>query len=469
MYQFKLPDIGEGTHEAEIINWRVKVGDRVHEDEPLVEIQSDKATVDLPSPVAGIVTKLVGEEGDLALVGSVIVEIETSATAGVGATEPVSPPVASASPAGQPTTAIAAPASDAALTGVQRRPVTAAEVDIRTLAVPRVRHFARQHGVDLRSIVGTGRSGLITMADVEAALAQPTAPASQPSPASAQPAAHMAEPSPAPQPGITAQPPEDGRQPAQLPTPATMPTSAPSPRAGSEDELRVPMSPIRRATARAMVQAVTTVPHVTVFDRADVTALVTHRAGLKQRAAERGIKLTYTPYLVKACVAMLKRHPELNAYADMAALEIVYRSAFNISVATNTSAGLLVPVVRDADRLSLFEIAAEIDRLGGLAQAGQLSGEQMRGGSMTITNVGGAATGGVWSTPILNVPEALIVGIGRIEGEFWPDEQRQPVLRDTMKISFGFDHRLVDGVAAQLALNDFKAFLSDPDYLLAES
>lgn len=449
MFQFKLPDIGEGTHEADIIAWHVKVGDEVKEDDTLVEIQSDKATADLPSPVSGIVTKIIGEEGDKALVGSVIIEIDT----GDGAGSPASPTDDSAVAADESGIDAVKDAEDESAPQAPSAPATTSspreaahgeDVDIRTLAVPRVRYYARSKGIDLRTIEGTGRSGLITIEDVDAAL--------QAAPADSAPS-EPTEQSPAPQ---------------DSPAP-TAPVAQAAPIAPAAGQRREKMSPMRRATANAMVGAKRTIPHVTVFDRAVVDELVAHRARLKPRAAEAGIKLTYTPYLVKACVAMLKKHPHLNAYADMAAGEIVYRDSIDVTVAVNTDAGLYVPVVKDADRRSLFDIAREVERLGALAQDGKLASADMTGGSLTITNVGGAATAGVWSTPIINVPEPIIIGIGRIEGEFLPDEDKNPVYKDVMKISFGFDHRLVDGVAAQLALNDFKAFLSDPDYLFAES
>lgn len=464
MYQFKLPDIGEGTHEADIIAWHVKVGDHVKEDDTLVEIQSDKATADLPSPVDGIVTKIIGEEGDKALVGSVIIEIDTgdgeAAPAGDSDVAADESGVDAIKEADEETDA--APVADAPATGASevaapagdRPAVHGEDVDIRTLAVPRVRYFARQHGIDLRTISGTGRSGLITMEDVEAALS------GAPAAAAPVPAAEPAAPAASEAPAAPAAP--------AAPEPAAA-LAAPAPVAPQAGERREKMSPVRKATANAMVAAKQTVPHVTVFDRAVVDELMAHRARLKPRAAESGIKLTYTPYLVKAAVAMLKRHADLNAYADMASYEIVHKDSIDVSVAINTEHGLFVPVIKDADRLSLFDIAREVDRLSELAMAGKLTSADMRGGSLTITNVGGAATAGVWSTPIINVPEAVIIGIGRIEGEFLPDEDKNPVYHDVMKISFGFDHRLVDGVAAQLALNDFKAFLSDPDYLFAES
>lgn len=487
MFQFKLPDIGEGTHEAEIVQWHVNVGDEVKEDDTLVEIQSDKATADLPSPVDGIVTKRVGEEGELAIVGSVILEIDTG-EGGSDDSEDGDQESAEEAPTDEQKTPSekeqdSKPAHTPSQEPIARQMVHDENVDIRTLAVPRVRHFAREKGIDLRTIEGTGRSGLITMDDVEAALASgadaqsPTVDAAtgeesvaadQSGIDTVKQAAGVPAPIAKPKPvadttgaaGSQAQAPTEESKPAR---PRRATTAADGP------EERVTMSPIRKATAKALAHAAATVPHVTIFDRADVGDLVEHRKRLKSIGADRGIKLTYVPYIVKACVAMLKANPDLNAYVDMDAGEIVYRSTYHIGVAVNTDAGLFVPVVRDADRLSLFEIATEIDYLVDLAKAGKLTKKDMSGGSMTVTNVGGAAIGGVWSTPILNMPESCIVGIGRIEDEFMPDEEGQPILRPMMKLSYVFDHRLVDGVTAQQGLNHLRTYLSNPDLLLAES
>ncbi|MBO3132360.1 dihydrolipoamide acetyltransferase family protein, partial [Dermatophilus congolensis] len=314
-------------------------------------------------------------------------------------------------------------------------------VDIRSLAVPGVRRYARSKGVDLTCITGSGNHGKITREDIDAYLAnaaptptQPTAPA----PTS-----------------------EENTTPAA--------ESTPQPATSSSGQRREKMSAIRKAAARALTEVVTTVPVVTILDRVEVSALVAHRNRLKDTAATREAKLTYTPYIVKACVAMLKKNPLMNGRVDMAAGEFIYYDTFNIGVATNTDRGLFVPIIKDADRKSLFDIAREITELSSHAKAGTLTSADMSGGSMTVTNVGGFATSGVWSTPIINAPEAAILGIGRFEDEFLPDKKGKPVLRPVCKLSFAFDHRLIDGVDAQKALNDLKEFLHNPDLLLAES
>ncbi|WP_208303192.1 dihydrolipoamide acetyltransferase family protein, partial [Dermatophilus congolensis] len=316
---------------------------------------------------------------------------------------------------------------------------TTSSVDIRTLAVPGVRRYARSKGVDLTCITGSGNHGKITREDIDAYLAN----------------------------GASIQPATPAPTTKEKSTPAA--ESTPHPATVSSGQRREKMSAIRKAAARALIEVATTVPVVTILDRVEVSALVAHRNRLKDTAATRKAKLTYTPYIVKACVAMLKKNPLMNGRVDMAAGEFIYYDTFNIGVATNTDRGLFVPIIKDADRKSLFDIAREITELSNRAKAGTLTNADMSGGSMTVTNVGGFATSGVWSTPIINAPEAVILGIGRFEDEFLPDKKGKPVLRPVCKLSFAFDHRLIDGVDAQKALNDLKEFLHNPDLLLAES
>lgn len=456
IYEFKLPDSGEGIHESEIVSWMVKPGDQVKEDDTLLEIQSDKAVVALPSPVTGTVKRLLADEGEIAKVGDTIIEIEVAGGAG-------------AAPAGQTQTEqkqedrvvthvndtiivehddvqhlnpnASSPATATALNGaaVGARPSTA--VDIRMMAIPAVRKYAREKGVDITVVPATGKNNRVTREDIDRFLAS-----------GGQPAA-VSEGTSHAQPEVTQQAPPRAKQ---------APTSV------TELETRVKMSSTRKAIAKAMVNSKTTSPHVTVLDKVNVSKLVEHRDRFKVIAKSKGIKLTYTAYFVKAVVAILERYPDLNASIDEAAGEIIYKNYFNVGIATNTDKGLLVPVVRDAERKSLFKIATEISEMTEKAMNGTLSGEEMRHGSMTITNIGSIATSGVWSTPIINQPEVAILGIARIEDEVIPDEKKRPVVAPMLKISFAFDHRIVDGATAQRAINDLKEFLADPDLLFVE-
>ncbi|ARJ50839.1 dihydrolipoamide acetyltransferase family protein [Staphylococcus lutrae] len=434
MYTYIMPDAGEGTHESEILKWFVAEGDSVTEDQPLLEIQSDKAVVELPSPVSGTIKKLYVPEGEMAIVGNPIADIDTgdgesSSQAEAPAAEATEATETADEKVAQETTEAAAVsvASDAD--------------DVRHLAIPRVRIYARKHQVDLRQVKGTGNHGKITIEDIDAYIngggqsneSQPTAAQEQSA------ASEKVEAPKAAQPVIS-----------------------------SEGDRVEKMTPLRKIIAKAMVDSKHTSPHVTVFDQVEVSALVDHRNRMKGIAKDKNIKLTYTAYFVKAIVATLKRFPELNASINMDKGEVLYHNYFNVGVATNTDNGLFVPVVTDADRLSLFEIAEKVTVLSEKAQSGQLSGADMGSGSMTLTNVGGAATGGVWSTPIINQPEIAILGVGRIEEMFVPDENRQPVLKPILKLSFAFDHRAIDGVLAQQAINTLKMYLNNPDLLLAE-
>lgn len=460
MYTFLLPDAGEGTHESEIVRWHFKEGDQVEEFDVLFEMESDKATVDIPSPVSGVIKKIYVGEGEIGIVGKPVVDIATSAEDEAATSDPHE------STAGerdsQTRAGVNFPADEQGPTQTQAQTPSVVETaaDVRTLAVPRVRVFARRNGVDLTQVHGTGNHGKITMEDVESFLAGNHKPV---------------EPAPAEPPVSAAGAPSPTTDEAPSPAKATccrqsQPAAgaAPSAPTGERRQRRERLTGMRKATNRALVASYTQAPHVTIMDRVDCTELVAHRAALKEKASEREVKLTYTAYLVKAAVAMLKAHPQLNAQIDAPAEEMVYFDDINIGVAMDTPNGLVVPVLRDADQRSLFDIARAISADAQRAREGQLSAQEMKGGSLTITNVGGFATGGVWSTPIINSGESVIIGVGRIEEEFMPDENRQPVLKPMMKISFTFDHRVVDGVAAQLALNDFKAFVADPNLLLAE-
>lgn len=230
------------------------------------------------------------------------------------------------------------------------------------------------------------------------------------------------------------------------------------------------MSPLRRAIAKAMVTSRTEIPHVTVFDKLRTEKLVEHRNTYKEIAKEENVKLTFLPYIVKAMVAMLKAYPSLNASVNMEKSEIIHRGNINIGIATNTDHGLFVPVIKNADRKSVFEIAEEISELSKKAMNNELTRDDMSGSSATITNIGGMPeAGGVWSTPIINYPESMIMGISRISDEVIVNQDREMEIASIMRLSFAFDHRLVDGVEAQSALAVFKKALGDPNLMLLKN
>ncbi|MGX7394141.1 dihydrolipoamide acetyltransferase family protein [Carnobacterium mobile] len=452
-YSFILPDSGEGIHESEIVAWDVKPGDKVKEDDILVEIQSDKAVIGLPSPVSGTVVKLLAEEGEIAKVGDSIVEIEIddekdSVKKDEEKLQKDNPQENEVIKEGTDTVAIEhedvkhlkpgkeSTDSNKQATSSERK--LSSDIDVRMLAIPSVRKYAREKDVDLTQVPATGKNDRVTREDIDRFLTTGVSKS------------------------VAAESEKDNVQPVQQEVPAK---AAPI---SSEKERRVKMSGTRKAIAKAMVNSKAVSPHVTVFDRVNVGKLVDHRERFKGVAKEEGVKLTYTAYFVKALVAMLSRYPELNASIDEETDEIVYHDYFNIGIATNTDKGLFVPMIRDAERKSLFTIAEEMAENTEKAMNGTLTRADMENGSMTITNVGSVATSGVWSTPIINQPEVAILGMARIEDEVIPDENKQPIVVPMLKISFAFDHRIIDGVTAQQAINDLKNFLADPELLFVK-
>ncbi|MDN6194613.1 MAG: 2-oxo acid dehydrogenase subunit E2, partial [Alkalibacterium sp.] len=432
-------------------SWFFDEGDEVKEDDILLEMQSDKAVVELPSPKSGILKKKHYDVGELAQVGEPVATIELEGSAG-GSTEEKeeTAEVLVAEEKDDKKAQEKATETKAAKSSETESKDKAVSDDWRTLAVPRVRIYARNNNVDLTQVEGTGNHGKVTIEDIDRFMANPEAQKS----------------------GSTSEEKTEARDEER--SQVSMPKSdvkpyEPSETEGTSKADRVEkITPMRRAISQAMVNSKMTSPHVTVFDKVEVSALVKHRDEMKTIAANNEIRLTYTAYFVKALVAVLKKFPELNASMNLDKGEIYYHQYYNIGVAANTPQGLVVPVVKNAERLSLFEIASEVGVLAEKATEGKLNSDEMSNGSMTVTNVGGAATGGVWSTPIINQPEVAIVGMGRIENEFLPDEEGNPVLKPVLKISFAFDHRVVDGVYAQEAINLLKKYLNNPNLLLSE-
>ncbi len=428
-FQFKLPELGEGIVEGEVAAWPVKEGDHINEDDVLVEIQNDKSVESIPSPVSGTITKIVVPEGTVAVVGDVLVEI---------AAEGHVPEASTATPAANQATA-STPASTTA-----SAPVEAADPNRRVLAMPSVRKLARDKGIDISLVPGTGANGRVTKADVEnfdgsAAVATPTAQVASTPSASAQSTA----------------------APAQQAAPAKPYTSN-----LSDLETREPMTPMRKAIAKAMVTSKHTAPHVTHFDEVEVSALWDHRKKFKAVAAERDTKLTFLPYAVKALVAVVKKYPALNASIDDATNEVVYKNYYNIGIATDTDRGLYVPVIKDANTKSMFDIADSITDLAGKAHEGKLTAGEMNGGSITISNLGSA--GGKWFTPIINYPEVAILGFGGIVQEPIVNAEGELAVGRMLKLSLSYDHRVIDGATAQKAMNEFKRLIANPELLLME-
>ena len=423
VFQFKLPDIGEGIAEGEIVKIDVKVGDTIAEDDILFEVQNDKSVEEIPSPVSGTITAVLVSEGTVARVGDVIVEIAAEGIAPVAA--PSAPAASAASPA-----PAAAPAAPAQPTGVP----AASNPGKLVLAMPSVRQYAREKGVDITAVVPTGKGGRITREDIDNFGGAPVATPAAPAQASA---------------------------PAAAPAPA-------KPFVGSaEREERVKLTPMRKAISKAMVNSKHTAPHVTLHDQVEVSKLWDHRKKFKDVAAAQGTKLTFLPYVVKALAVAMKKFPVLNASIDDASQEIVYKNYINIGIATDTDLGLFVPNIKDANTKSMFGIADEINALAAKAHEGKLTAAEMGQGTITISNIG--SVGGGWFTPVINYPEVAILGVGTIVREPVINENDEIVIGRNMKLSLSFDHRIVDGATAQKAMNEIKRLLNDPELLLMEA
>ncbi|MED3552356.1 dihydrolipoamide acetyltransferase family protein [Cytobacillus praedii] len=432
-FEFKLPDIGEGIHEGEIVKWFVKSGDKVQEDDVLCEVQNDKAVVEIPSPVAGTVEEIKVGEGTVATVGQVLITFDAPGYENLkfkGDEEAHESKETAPELNNQD-----APKQETA--NATTAPVEA-DSTRRIIAMPSVRKYARDNGVDIHQVAGSGKNGRVVKADINSFLNG----------------------------GTVVQSKETSEQEAAAPQESKAPQASKAIPQGQYPETREKMSGIRKAIAKAMVNSKHTAPHVTLMDEVDVTKLVAHRKKFKEVAASKGIKLTFLPYVVKALTSALREFPTLNTSIDDEASEIIQKHYYNIGIAADTDKGLLVPVIKDADRKSTFSISNEINELATKAREGKLAPDEMKGASCTITNIGSA--GGQWFTPVINQPEVAILGIGRIA--------EKPVVKDgeivaapVLALSLSFDHRIIDGATAQNALNHIKRLLNDPELLLMEA
>jgi pyruvate dehydrogenase E2 component (dihydrolipoamide acetyltransferase) len=404
VYEFRLPDIGEGVAEGEVVKWLVKEGDEVKENQPLVEIMTDKVNVEIPSPKKGIVLKLMAKNGEVVKVGQVLLSI------GGEGEQPSIP--ASAVPARQQ--------GPAPTKSPETLPAIAAVATTKPqeiLATPATRKLARDLGVDLSLLQGTGRGGRITDEDVQRFKQLGGAAAAV---------------------AVTVHGPQ-----------------------GVEE--RVPLRGIRRKVAEHMAKSKNTVAQVTHVDEVDMTDVVQLRERAKVSAEKRGVKLTYLPFIVKALIPALKQYPYLNASLDDEKAEIVLKKYYNVGIATDTEQGLVVPVIKNAEHKSIAQLASEIGTLSEKARLGQLTLNEIQASTFTITNVGGI--GGVFATPILNYPEAAILGIHKITKRPVVKDN-QITIRDMTYLSLSFDHRILDGAMAAHFVNTIKQYLEDPKLLL---
>ncbi|RON31225.1 dihydrolipoamide acetyltransferase family protein [Pseudomonas lini] len=416
----KMPDIGEGIAEVELSQWHVKVGDMVVEDQVLADVMTDKAMVDIPSPVHGKVIALGGQPGEVMAVGSILISIEVEGAGNVK--ESVQPVAVKEAPVAAPkveavveSKPVVAPRSAAACQG----PMVAREADERPLASPAVRKHALDLGIQLRLVRGSGPAGRVLHEDLEAWLAQGQSNASTATAAYAQ----------------------------------------------RNDEEQIPVIGMRRKIAQRMQDATQRAAHFSYVEEIDVTAVEELRAHLNEKhGATRG-KLTLLPFLVRALVVALRDFPQINARYDDEAQVITRLGAVHVGVATQADIGLMVPVVRHAEARSLWDSAAEISRLATAARTGKASRDELSGSTITLTSLG--ALGGIVSTPVLNLPEVAIVGVNKIV-ERPMVVKGQIVIRKMMNLSSSFDHRVVDGMDAAQFIQAVRGLLEQPATLFVD-
>jgi pyruvate dehydrogenase E2 component (dihydrolipoamide acetyltransferase) len=464
-FNFYMPDIGEGVVEGEIVGWKVKEGDKVALDQPIVEVMTDKATVELPSPRAGTIAKINYKDGDICPVGQILVVIdEAGAPAGKPAPGPAAPRAATPAPAGSTATPLR-PAPGPAVASHTAPPIAIAAVGqgpgaiqvvdataarARVLATPATRRLARQLGVELLHVRPTGKHGRVTTEDVRSHRAHGGASTAGNGGTSAVGNGGASANTLL---GVTA---PQARAPVAYPPIAI---------ANTGQEERVPLRGVRKKIAESMARSVHTAAHFTYVEEIDMTELVAVRERAKPRAAERGVKLTYLPFIVKAVVSGLKNWPQLNASLDEATQEIVRKRYYHIGIAAQGPQGLAVSVVRDADKRSIFDLSREIDRLGEAVRAGTATRDELVGSTFTISSLG--KLGGVLATPIVNFPEVAIVGVHKIE-ERPAVRNGQIVARHLMNLSISVDHRLADGWDGAMFLQDVKTLLEDPTAMFLE-
>ena len=420
----KMPDIGEGIAEVELSQWHVKVGDLVVEDQVLADVMTDKAMVDIPSPVHGKVIALGGQPGEVMAVGSILISIEVEGAGNLKESDKPAPVAAKETPVATKVAAVVeskpAPAAPRPAAAVCQGPMVAREADERPLASPAVRKHALDLGIQLRLVRGSGPAGRVLHEDLDAYLAQ-------------------------------------GQSNASAPVAAAY--------AQRNDEEQIQVIGMRRKIAQRMQDATQRAAHFSYVEEIDVTAIEELRAHLNEKhGASRG-KLTLLPFLVRALVVALRDFPQMNARYDDEAQVITRLGAVHVGVATQSDVGLMVPVVRHAEARSLWDSAAEISRLANAARNGKASRDELSGSTITLTSLG--ALGGIVSTPVLNLPEVAIVGVNKIV-ERPMVVKGQVVIRKMMNLSSSFDHRVVDGMDAALFIQAIRGLIEQPATLFVE-
>ena len=431
-YIFKFPDIGEGLTEGIIIEWYVDKGTAVKVGQPLVKMETDKVVTDIPSPRAGVIAARYGKVGETIHVGETLVEIEIAgeAAAESPATQPEQVEEKGAGVVGTIEVASGNALLPASEEGTEPRPAAASAERRKVLATPVARAMAREMNIDINMVKGTGPAGRVMKSDIQnfhapAAIARHSAASG-----------------------------------AQAVVPGKTVTTASAGSGGSAELIEIrPMSQIRKSIARNMLRSKQSTAHMTLFEEPEVSRLVEARTRYKEEYKKEDLSLTYLPFIIKAVVAALKRHPELNSEMDFEKGNIIYKNYYNIGIAVSTEDGLVVPVIRDADKLSIRELSRAVADIAVKARDRKLTLDDMKDGTFTITNYG--ALGGWFGVPVINYPQVGILGIGRINQQPVVDNGQIKV-GNVMPLSLSVDHRMVDGAEATEFLNDVAAGVTAP-------
>ncbi len=460
MFEFKLPDVGEGMHEAEILRWLIAPGDRVKVDQPMLEIQTDKAVVEIPAPVAGIVADIPAPVGQIAHVGDVLVRFDTETA--------------------RPASSVTKPEAASAVANAPVATVTSSENGLTTpkpgavRAAPAVRKRAVELDIDLNQVRPSSPDGRILLTDLEAFVAARTSSGTKDTGSNGATKSNgYASTGNKSNTNSTHSLADHGEVGALIesvspaPTPASIITNSNGTTGSSMGgEERKALAGLRRRIAERMELSWRTIPHAASFTEVDATELVALRSKLQASLEKSGLKMTYLPLVVKAVVQVLKQHPIFNASLDDQTREIIYKSYYHIGLATATPDGLLVPVVREADKRSLLDLANEVNRLGDGGRKRTLKPNELSGSTFTISNVG--SFGGSYGVAVINPPEAAILAVGKAS-EQAVVRDGQVVIRNMLPLSLSFDHRLIDGAQAGAFLNSLKELLVNPSLLLLEA
>ena len=420
MTEFRFPDVGEGITEGTVKNWLVKEGDKVDEDQVMAEVETDKAVVEMSSPVAGTILKIYVQEDEVVNVGQVLVVIGDAG-------EDIPAPGAAPAPAAQPVAAPAPAPSAAPAQTTPAAPVPTGVAGAKVRATPKVRRLAKQKGVDVATVIPTGSGGRITEEDVNKAY-------------------------------------------EAIQAAAAAPPAKPAMKVKLNYDFyghikHRPFKSLRKVIADNMVVSKYTAPHATAMEEVDTSALWDLRADMKSEAEKEGVKLTFLPYIIMATVKALQKHPSLNSELDEEEADIIVKEYANIGIAVDTDDGLMVPVLKRAEHKDIWQIAKEVEGMTERARSRKIDLADLKGGSFTISNYG--SVGGMYGVPIINYPEAAILGVGRmrdvprvVDGEI--------VVRKVMGLSVSFDHRIVDGAAVAGFINTLKDLFENPREILAK-